>query len=522
MGGQAFALLRPHLERAMQGDDVEWESEIDVAGIGSRTIRGVYQPDHDARGNVVGCIGSLLDVTDRRRADYATRQLASIIESSDDAIVSKDLNGIVISWNAGAERVFGYSAEEMIGKPITIVIPEDRQDEEPEILRRLRNGERVDHFETVRRRKDGSLIDISLTISPVKDTEGHIIGASKIARDITDRRQAQAALRASERRLQDLLAAIPAAIYTTDAEGTITYFNEAAVELAGHRPRIGVDKWCVSWKLYWPDGTPLSHDQCPMAIALREGRIVRNVEAVAERPDGSRIPFIPFPTPLRDASGKIAGGINMLVDISERKQSETYQRVLLRELNHRVKNNMQILHVLLNSSLRTSRSPEARAVLEDAGRRVGAMAAAQQVLYGTASATSFKAEEFLRSVCRMAQQTFAKNVALKIQRAEGHLSNDAAIPLALILNEFITNAVKHGSTRDRCEVRVGLAKKNDAFMLYVEDDGPGFDLAQAAKHSSGLGLVQALARQLKGRVEVSRVDRTRCIVHFGEVQDVEA
>ena len=114
-----------------------------------------------------------------------------IVETSDDAIVSKDLDGIITSWNRGAERLFGYSAQEIIGKPVTILIPEDRLDEEPEILNRVRRGEHIDHYDTVRRRKNGSLIDISLTISPLKDADGRIIGASKIARDITERKRAQ-------------------------------------------------------------------------------------------------------------------------------------------------------------------------------------------------------------------------------------------------------------------------------------------------------------------------------------------
>lgn len=114
--------------------------------------------------------------------------------------------------------------------------------------------------------------------------------------------------------------AIPAAIYTTDADGKITYFNQLAVDFAGRTPVLGSDEWCVTWKLYKPDGTPLPHEQCPMAIALKEGRPIRGVEAVAERPDGTRVPFVPFPTPLRDSSGKIVGAINMLVDLSERKQ----------------------------------------------------------------------------------------------------------------------------------------------------------------------------------------------------------
>jgi PAS domain S-box-containing protein len=131
------------------------------------------------------------DITDLRRADHAAHLLASIVETSDDAIVSKDLDGIVTSWNRGAEKVFGYTAEEMIGRSITTLIPDGRHNEEPEILGRIRRGDSVEHYETVRRRKDGTLIDVALTVSPVKDASGKIVGASKIARDVTEQKQAQ-------------------------------------------------------------------------------------------------------------------------------------------------------------------------------------------------------------------------------------------------------------------------------------------------------------------------------------------
>lgn len=134
------------------------------------------------------------EITERKQAQEAKARLAAIVESSDDAIISKDLNSIITSWNRGAERLFGYAAQEAIGQPITMLIPPDRFDEEPAILGGIRRGERIEHFETVRRCKDGRLVDISLTISPIKDEEGKIIGASKIARDITRRKQMEAAL----------------------------------------------------------------------------------------------------------------------------------------------------------------------------------------------------------------------------------------------------------------------------------------------------------------------------------------
>jgi PAS domain S-box-containing protein len=145
--------------------------------------------DHHAR--IKGCVVMLSDVTDKKRGEHSQAQLSAIVESSDDAILSKNLDGIIQTWNKGAERVFGYTADETVGQPVLMLIPPDRHDEEPGIIARIRRGERVDHFETVRRRKDGSLIDISLTISPVKNAKGEIIGASKVARDISERRKAE-------------------------------------------------------------------------------------------------------------------------------------------------------------------------------------------------------------------------------------------------------------------------------------------------------------------------------------------
>jgi PAS domain S-box-containing protein len=451
----------------------------------------------------------------QRNLEEVNRTLAAVVESSDDAILSKDLNGIVATFNQGAERLFGYKAREVIGKPITILIPPDRQHEEPEILGRIRRGERVNQYETVRRRKDGTLVDVSLTVSPVKDDRGGIIGASKIARDITERKLSEARLRDSERQLQELIAAVPAAIYTTDAQGKITYYNQAAAELAGRPPTIGRDEWCVTWKLYHPNGTPLPYDQCPMAIALKEGRAIRNAELVAERPDGTRVPFIPYPTPLRDAAGKIIGAINMLVDISERKHAETQQRVLLNELNHRVKNNMQMLQILLEAGAQRAESSEAREVLEEASGRIMAMAAAQRVLYTTPDATRFDAHDFLNTVCEAAKQTFPQELDIDYEADAIRLSNDAAMPLALIVNELLTNAVKYGlNGRTAGTIRVRLRREDDSFLFYVEDDGPGFDLQMVQQRSSGLKLVQGLARQLGGRFEVTSGSATRCSVRF--------
>ena len=130
------------------------------------------------------------------------------------------------------------------------------------------------------------------------------------------------AIRRDPATFRDVLDEIPAALYVTDVEGTITYFNKACTELAGRTPELGRDKWCVSWRIYTPDGAFVPHDQCPMAIAVREKRAVRDVEAVAERPDGTRVHFIPFPTPLFDGAGELAGAVNLLLDVTEQRKPE--------------------------------------------------------------------------------------------------------------------------------------------------------------------------------------------------------
>jgi PAS domain S-box-containing protein len=158
------------------------------------------------------------------RAERLANLLASIVESSDDAIVSKNLDGIITSWNKAAERIFGYSAAEAIGQPITLVIPNDRQSEEREILTRIRRGERIDHFETVRQRKDGSSIIVSLTVSPVKDAQGRIVGASKIARDITEKKRNQERISVlaheAEHRSKNILANVQAIVNLSQSESS--------------------------------------------------------------------------------------------------------------------------------------------------------------------------------------------------------------------------------------------------------------------------------------------------------------
>src|SRR5262245_29620698 len=195
-------------------------------------------PLFDDAGTLVGAVNLLVDITERHQTEHTLRtqarrlealndqaeRLAAIVQYSDDAIISKDLTGVITSWNQGAERLFGYTAAEMVGQSVTTLIPPGHLDEEPQILARIRRGEHIDHYETVRRRKNGDLIDISLSVSPLKNSDGVIIGASKIARDITDRKRAQEYQRIivneSKHRIKNTLATVQAiATQTLQASG---------------------------------------------------------------------------------------------------------------------------------------------------------------------------------------------------------------------------------------------------------------------------------------------------------------
>ncbi len=192
------------------------------------------------------------DAGDGESAEEAQARLAAIVEWSDDAIISKDLNGVITSWNRGAQRIFGYTAEEAIGQSITMLIPEGHLDEEPRILERIRSGQAIDHYETVRRRKDGELIDISLTVSPIIDRQGRIVGASKIARNVTERRRLDDALRARTEQYETLLNAAPVGVFVLDGELRLCDVNPTARQAFGDLPDLIGREFGELARAIWP------------------------------------------------------------------------------------------------------------------------------------------------------------------------------------------------------------------------------------------------------------------------------
>lgn len=254
-----------------------------------------------------------------------------------------DRDGLIRYYNERAAELWGFEPE--LGDPNSLFNPAKRlfdpngeplsADKTP-MAEALKNGKPVRDRHLLVGRPNGERLLVLVNVDPLFDDEGKLAGAVNCFQDISDLADTQEALknrtddlikaeertRRSEQHFRDVLDALPAAVYTTDPQGRITYYNQACVELSGRTPALLSDEWCVSWKLYHPDGRPMPHNECPMAITIKEKRAIRGEEAIAERPNGAQVRFAPWPTPLFDADGRLTGAVNMLIDITERHAAE--------------------------------------------------------------------------------------------------------------------------------------------------------------------------------------------------------
>jgi PAS domain S-box-containing protein len=305
----------------------------------------------DERGKILGAINCLFDITDRKRAEAVAIRLAAVVQSSHDAIVAKTLNGIITDWNQGAKNIFGYKPKEIIGKSILTLIPKDRQSEEAEILRKVRRGESLDHYETVRRRKDGKLIDVSLTISPIKGPTGEIVGVSKVARDITKQKQTQRRL-VEQARLLDLT---NDAIIVRDHQDRIVYWNRGAEEMYGFSAKEALGK--ITHELL-----QTTHPENLEKIRKRLRRHHHwSGELIHTRKDGAKVFVISRWSLDRAAKGQPASILETNTEITDRKRSE-----------HQTAVNLAVARILSESPALTDAAPRIlQAVCQTLGWEVG-------------------------------------------------------------------------------------------------------------------------------------------------------
>lgn len=318
---------------------------------------------------------------------------------------------------------------------------------------------------------------------------------------------AVAEFRKRELGFREILEDLPAAIYTTDCDGRITYFNRACVDFSGRVPSLGEDQWCVTWKLYTSSGKHLPHDQSPMAVALKERRSIRGVEAVAERPDGTRVRFAAFPTPIIDPDGECIGAVNMLVDMGVRKIAEERLLLLAREVDHRSNN----LLTVVQSLVRLTKADSIEGYRDELEGRISALARANALIadarWKNIDLATLVADEF--------EPIGADR--FEVSGPAIDLSPASAQSLGMIIHELCTNAVKYGALSvARGKVRVSWAIDDAQGFMLVWKEYRGPPAAEPQRKNTGNAVITGALRQLKGEIfREWRSEGLRCTLQCG-------
>jgi two-component system CheB/CheR fusion protein len=480
-----------------------------------------FLPYRTLEDRIDGVVVTFIDVTERAKAEKVIARLAAIVESSDDAIVGLDMNGIITDWNPGAEMMYGYSAAEVVGKTTKIIIPSERLDEELAILERIKQGERLEHFETVRCHRDGSIVHISLSISPIWDEAGNMTGISKIARDLTSRKQTQKALRDSEERLDLVMkSVIDYAIITTDVNGLITGWNPGAKKMFGYTLDEILGK--TADVIFTPEDRKKGVPQKEMKKAATEGRA--EDERWHLRKDGSRFYVSGVTSPLKD--GDLRGFVKIARDQTEKlkaeaavRDKEMLQRLvaaqederqrIARDLHDQLGQQMTALRLNLEA-LKNSCGDNKTLIKE--------VEKTQKHAKQMDSDVSFLAWELrptalddlgLRAALGNFVKEWSRNYGIAAEFHTARVRRTRLIPeieinIYRIAQEALNNILKHAQAK---HASVLFEFRKDQVVLIVEDDGVGFDPEAnmaVGRSGKGLGLIgmQERAALVGGAVEI--------------------
>jgi PAS domain S-box-containing protein len=488
----------------------------------------------DARGELAGGVNMLIDVTDRKQAEAAQAFLAAIVESSEDAIISMEQDGTVTSWNRGAERVYGHDAADMVGQSIMRIVPPERADEELVMLERISRGERTDHYDTQRIKRDGSLIDVSITVSPVFDASGRIIGVSKVARDISARKAGEAALHRREEEFRALVEHSPDIITRFDRDMRHLYINPSVFNVTGRQPGAFIGR--TSREMDMP---PALCDQWEAAIAaaFATGE-AQSVEFAYEATKGRRY-FHGRLVPEFDVHGHMKSVLGVARDITDHQRAEQHVRSVNETLEQRVAQRTAQLRQLSRQLVLAEQSERRRLsmLLHDDLQQL-LVAACMRMDLLTERLRDTAHEEAVRRVMELLQQSIDSSRSLSHELSppilydsglcatlpwfarvmeERHglavavetdpdaepADEETRISLFLSARELLFNVVKHADVR---EARLWLWRSRDGLLrLAVEDDGAGFDATRLdgeERHSFGLFSLRERIQFMGGKLSI--------------------
>jgi PAS domain S-box-containing protein len=517
-----------------------------------RWILSHGKPRFDQQGVLLSYVGACLDITDQKTAEETRSRLAAIVEGSDDAIVAKNLNGIITSWNAGAERIFEYTEDEVLGKPITIVIPSELRAEEAEILRRLRSGERIEHFETVRVSKSGKRVLVSLTISPVRDSSGKIVGASKIARDVTRIRTVEQALRDSEQRMRFCLEAASIGTWDWDLKSGDVRWSENMENIHGQLAGSFRGTFDAFLEGIYPDDRSRVKQAVEQALA-GDGKY--HMEYRQLRADGTVGWMEASAQVVVDSENRPMKMMGVCWDISNRKLSEQALQEAHEELDARVKertfevNRAHERVRLLSARLLQMQDDERRRIARELHDTAGQILVAlnltlvpvEEELLKDHSGLARQISESLRlveelsrdlrtmshllhpplldeagllSAVRWYVEGFAKRskieVDLRLDSAVGRLAAELETAIFRIVQECLTNIHRHSGSSS---ASIAISTNRSKVTLEIRDQGKGIPMPLRA----GVGIqgMNERVRQLGGELQIqSGQDGTRVTATF--------
>lgn len=452
----------------------------------------------------------------RKRAHEAGFRHRAIVESSDDAIISKNLQGVIQSWNAGAERMFGYTESETLGQPITILIPEELYSEEVEILERLNRGEGIEHYETIRLVRDGKRLEVSLTISPVRDSAGKVVGVSTIARNITERKRAEQALRESEERFRLVANTAPVLIWMCGVERDYNFFNQSWLDFTGRRMEQELDGgWLAGMH---EEDVPRWRD---VSSASFESGTEFEVEYRLCRYDGESRWILEHGVPRFESDGAFSGYIGSCLDITERKASEEVLHNLsgrliraqeeerariARELHDDFSQRLALMGIHLGQLWKKLDESQ----VEERAKITSLLKAAKEISSDMHTLShqlhSSKLEHVglvsaLSGLCREIGEMYKIDIEFIESGVLPKISDDLALCLFRVTQEALGNIVKHSRATS---AHVSLNVGGDLLNLEIRDDGEGFDL-EVRNVNGGIGLIsmRERLRLVRGRLSIT-------------------
>jgi PAS domain S-box-containing protein len=538
------------VKKALDGNSCSIDFRIILADQAERIVHSQGEIVYDEKNIPVRIKGIVQDITERKRAEEKIQILANAVESSDDAIITKSLDGIITSWNKGAEKVYGYSAEEVLGKPISILEPSLFGGETKKLTEMVKQGERIHHYETVRLRKDGMRISVSMTLSPVFDIHGNLAAISSITRDITESKRAEDKLRESEEKYRNIVETANEGVLIIDDKAVITYANKKMTDMSGYSLGEGIGR--PVWDFISEESKAIAK----LNLEKRRQGANGSYELKLIREDGSPLWVLVNAKSLFDKDGKFAGSLSMLTDVTERKKTEeTLANIEIarkKEIHHRIKNNLQVISSLLDlqaekfNNREDIKDSEVLEAFRESQDRVISMALIHEELYRGGEFDTLDFSSYIEELTENLFLTYRlgnTDISLNMDLEENiFFDMDTAVPLGMIINELVSNSFKYAfQGRNRGEIQIKLRReekgkyiksgeksknggcKSNNFALTVSDNGVGipeyFDIEDL--DSLGFQLITSLIDQLDGRLELKRNSGTEFTVRFTVKDDNE-